>query len=78
MDLDTNGAPVRCGNSVSVAPAAAQYNLYKPEIPALSLATLGFDPAYIMPRLWRFRKIFRFTYYKLKLQYDLKLELPKK
>ncbi|MGK0182862.1 MAG: hypothetical protein ACI9YB_002168 [Halioglobus sp.] len=78
MDLDTTGAPVRCGTSVSVAAAAAQYNLYKPEIPGLSLATLGFDPAYIMPRLWRFRKNFRFTYYKLKLQYDLKLELPKK
>ncbi|MFT4553443.1 MAG: hypothetical protein ACI9S8_002081 [Chlamydiales bacterium] len=58
MDLDTTGAPVRCGTSVSVAPAAAQYNLHKPEIPGLSLATLGFDPAYIIPRLWRSEKIY--------------------
>ncbi|MFT4552919.1 MAG: hypothetical protein ACI9S8_001551, partial [Chlamydiales bacterium] len=32
--------------------AAAAPNLILPLIPGLSLALLGFDPAYIMPRLW--------------------------
>jgi hypothetical protein len=58
MDVDTTGASVSCGTSLSVAAAAAQYNLQKPEIPGLSLAMLGFNPAYIMPRLWRSGKIY--------------------
>ncbi|MFT4554206.1 MAG: hypothetical protein ACI9S8_002853 [Chlamydiales bacterium] len=58
MNLDTTRATVRCGTSRRIAAAAAQYNLHKPEIPGLSLATLGYDPAYIMPRLCRSEKFY--------------------